>query len=556
MAEKGKVVNDFMEEFEEARSARSTWRDSMVNVYRLYRLTKSKKAYAWQSNIVVPKVLEVVEANTAKLLKGLFNYKPLVNIYPTNAFEVMPAQMTERAVNDRYTSLEGVLFFYEWIKMTAMFGFAPVKSTYDAMAGKLVDELVDPFAFIPDPYATTRNMNYCFEMRWPTLDHLKRMAEYGIYDPDAVKKLDEVFEQTPSMERSSEIGYEGAHRSTRIRVIERWEDGNLKVLANDEIIIRDEQKVFQASHGEHPFTVMHCTPVPLEFLSMGDGEVVKSSNEELNEIRNQRMDNLTLYMNQVLLVDDNKVDMGDPLWRPGKIIWGPTDSVKPLVQPNTSAAGIDMENVVREDAEAASGSYRYALGSSPQKSGETATGIISLQSKGNERYDVKLMLAGHAVTALAQKHTRLLQAYSSSPISLSERVNGQWKFDTIEKEMLQGKFRFTAGVIAASEDRFIRRRDLIDMYREFKDRPDVVNIPAFIKRVIETMDLPDSDELVMMPGNMPMQPGNISPMLGGQDINQPGSMPGGMPAVPPAQVAPMQDPFQGGIGNVIPFAQQ
>lgn len=552
MAQQEPMVAKLLEEYGEAKTARTQWRENMLKVYRLYRLYRPRKVYAWQANVVVPKTLEVIETNTAKLLKGLYSYKPMVNIYPTNEFEIQASVNAETVVNDRYASLEGVLFMYEWIKTTAMFGWAPVKSMYDAVLGTLVDELVDPFAFVPDPYATTRKMEYSYELRWVNLDYLKKMAQYGLYDGDKVAKLDKLMAETPAIERQKEIGRDGVARSTKVKLKDRWEGGNLKVIANDEYIIRDEDNVFAAAHGEHPYTFMHCTPVPLEFHSMGDGEVVRPSNEELNEIRNQRIDNLSLYMNQVLLVDDNKVEIGDPLWRPGKIIYGPTDAVKPLVQQNTSAAGIDMENIVREDAEAATGAYRYATGQAPSRSGETATGIISLQNKGNERYDAKLMLAGYSVAQLAQKHVRLLQAYMVQSFSSSERINGQWRFNSINKEALQGKFKFTAGVIAASEDRFLRRRDLLDMYREFKDRPDIVNLPALVKRIIETMDMPDTDELVITAG--PPAPGQISPMLGQQQQFGPQNA-GAMLQFPPAGVAPQQGPQQGGFDNVIPMVQ-
>jgi hypothetical protein len=534
-----KKVTEFMDQLAEANQGRQAWRDSMREVYKLYRLYRAKKSYQWQANIVVPKLLEIVEAGTAKLVKGIYAYRPVVNINPSNKKEIEAAARAERLVDHDLTSLEAFVQAVEWVKCGVLFGYGVRKSNY--ADGQLIDNLVDPFAFIPDPYATTHKLNYCFEIREVTLGHLEELAKAGVYDSGKVKALVESLRQSPAQERAQEIGRGGPSRATRVKLVERWVDDNLTVLANDEVFIREEEGLFKDSHGTHPYSFYFSTPVPMEFFPIGDGEAVRPGNEELNEIRNQRLDSLALYLNQVLVVDPNKVTIDDILWRPGKIIPATdTDGIKPLVQPNVAHGGTEMETTIKDEMEGAAGAYRYATGGAPDRA-ETATGIVSLQSKGNERYDLKQMLLGYSFAKMAEKHLRLYQAYMEKPKSVGRKQGGQHTFEDISRENIQGKFRFAAGVTAASEDKFIRRRDLLEMYREFKEDPNV-NVRELVKRVIESFDLPDSEALLLeenfdVPDGQPGIPGQGPPPPGPPSAPFPG-MEGGAGGIPPELLGP------------------
>lgn len=526
----------FVEEFNEAKSLRASWKTNALKVYRLYRLYRSQKTFDWQANVVVPKLFEAIEALAANMLLGTYQTLPIVRVLPTREGDWEAAVNVQELLDDDYTDADRMLLNYEWFKTGLLYGVGITKSFYNPETGRVEEELVDPFRFYVDPDSRIQKQNAVYEERYVTLDYLRAQAEKGIYQKELVEKLTTEMVQTGAEERLKEVGRETSYRATKVSLVERWKDDTVTTLANNTYVIRHEEDVFESSHQGHPYSFYHCIPVPMEFFSMGDGEVARSGNEELNEIRNQRLDNLALYMNQVLLVDTDKVSLDDVLWRPGKLIpvTGDTDAVKPLVQPNVQIAGIDMEETVKADIEAATGAYRYLIGGTPARQ-ETATAIMELQAKGGRRSDTKLLLAGYALVKKAQKQVALYQAYASKPIYIGKGVtSSKVNFFTFTKKDLQGRFKFETAVTSSAENKMLRRRDLLEVLHLFSSNPvfrDIVEIRELAKRVLESFDFPHPELLLVGGTSAPTAPEAGIP-----------------PGVPP-QLAPSLSGARGAGGN-------
>ena len=129
-------------------------------------------------------------------------------------------------------------------------------------------------------------------------------------------------------------------------------------------------------------------PVPNEIYGVGMMEMVQSLQHELNDTRNQRIDNIKLALNRMYIIDRGAdVDLDSLLNEPGGVIMANyTDGVQPLVTPPVTMDAFQNARDIAEDMQRTHGIHDPALGKPTSR--ETATGVLSLQEAANMRFQI------------------------------------------------------------------------------------------------------------------------------------------------------------------------
>ena len=278
----------------------------------------------------------------------------------------------------------------------------PITEKYDV---KIYDDnyiyYVDPFKFLIDPKAEPIDPIDSAEavilIKETTIPKLKEMEKEGIYkNISKVEKVKGVVEFTEGNERFNVVDKTAPTKlddkhTQRVTLYEYWEDDRVIVLAEEKIIIRDEPNPYW--HCRKPFLMARICPVQNEIYGIGLMEMVESLQHELNDTRNQRMDNIKFCLNKMWIISRMQ-DVNFPIIsEPGGniLVNNDVDSVKEISTSDVTQSSFINARDIAEDIQRAHGIHDPALGKPTAR--ETATGVLSLQEAANARFQMMIMIA-------------------------------------------------------------------------------------------------------------------------------------------------------------------
>lgn len=343
--------------------------------YQLYRSYLQNGSLPWRSNLFIPKTFEIIETVAPRIAyaQRTFIARPVEGGDVENAEAFTDLLKYQFEVTDMEDVIE------ELTKETLIYGTGIVKVSWrDNMP---YPELVDIFDFFPDPKARSdKELKYAIHRVQRDMEDLRQNPNY---DPKALDRLEqEESSVDDSQERKQRLGVIGvnAQDSSRKRftVYEyhgEYEGGvYIIAVAGNEVLRKDP-----SPYGTVPFVVVNDHKVPHELYGIGEIEPIESLQNELNDIRNQRLDNVKLAINKMWGVLAGGVQFEDELVsRPGGIVhltrpdalpeigWRPVDSTS-----------FTEEAIIKSDAERATGANSTLSGALVSPMGGTQGGVVN-----------------------------------------------------------------------------------------------------------------------------------------------------------------------------------
>jgi hypothetical protein len=226
-----------------------------------------------------------------------------------------------------------------------------------------------------------------------TFDELKRLEQQGVYENvDLLKESRDVSTEILS-QRERDL-FDVDRTKDKIEVIEQWRvqpDGSLKVISvgNRKVELRNKPNPFW--HGRYPFQVCSGTPDLFRIPGISDIEAIEQLQEMMWTLQNQRIDNLQLLNNAIVLIAD---DVDDPdlfEFAPGeKWLVSRPDQVSFLkVDPMTAQLSLQAESQLKADLQAISGGAPWLSGDNTSANANTATEASLLTTMAQRRVAAK-----------------------------------------------------------------------------------------------------------------------------------------------------------------------
>jgi len=163
-----------------------------------------------------------------------------------------------------------------------------------------------------------------------------------------------------------------------VELLEHWHigpDGGimLTVLGNKNVLLRHQESPYY--HGKFPFTVTSGTPYPFRTHGISDVEQIMELQEMIWSLASQRMDNVKLVNNAIILLRE---DMDDPdafEFYPGarNTVSDPTQVEMWTPDIRLAEVSLSAEQMVKRDMESISGGSQWLSGDQSMNSGGTAT---------------------------------------------------------------------------------------------------------------------------------------------------------------------------------------
>lgn len=264
-------------------------------------------------------------------------------------------------------------------------------------------EDVDVFDFVWSPYAY--NMDTCdwtAQRIWMSLEQvLQRLPENGgSWDSEGAKLLneDEIRKLPGAMQRYDEVWQrrmEGSGFHVRqfteygeqIHEVIEYHDGeNVFTVLDRKVLV----KVCENPCGEMPFQIYRPVPLQHQMVGIGALEPLEHLQRELDTLRSQRRDLVTLALCAGYAYDASSIDPEDLVFGPAAAIevdGDPRAALMPLGIRDVPGSGFQEELSIRTDIEAVSG-MSDALDNSPGGASSTATEAQLVQAALGRRIEL------------------------------------------------------------------------------------------------------------------------------------------------------------------------
>lgn len=396
------IANHVVQLYNTSKSWRQDNEDRWNEYYQAYRFYREPSEHVMRSNIYVPYTFAIVESVVPKMLNTIFSSQPIISVIPREAGDIELALLLERFLDFAFSdeSLEFFETIEDFFKEACIYGTSFLK-VIPRFVGKVPEldyidaDPVDLYKIFPDPRARSiRKAEWIIHKDWIEYDRLLQMAEQGIYKKSVVKDLKTKFDaewnvEKYKRERFAEIDREdslGYNKSTKsVEILEYWDREEIISIAGREVLLKREANPFR---GMLPFVMTRYTSVPHEFYGIGVPEMAETLQKELNDLRNQRMDNVNIIINRMFIANKySDIDFDTLVSYPGNVILaGDVDDIKPLDTRDVTRSCYMEEERLITDIQNVTGEWEYGRGQTPQRR-ETATGIIRLQQAANIRFD-------------------------------------------------------------------------------------------------------------------------------------------------------------------------
>lgn len=409
---KQEVIDLVIRDFARSEDVLNEWKNKIVKYYDLYQLVQKNKHYSGLAKIFVPETLRAVETVVAKLYGMIFAQPDWFEFYGRDnngdegaalaLTQLTSYQMEQNSFKARVMdslrqmviaglTVRKIGWDYQEVKRRLPGQDENGKSNvrYDTVKDTWTFEPVDLLTFhisdINIPYNDVQKAEWIGEQYIANKEWVKARTRRGwfsavmekeLYNDDKVAASSRASENVDSRLNSS--GFNNITKKGKCELLERWglvpcewvmepeqmaeeglEEGDLVegviVVGNRCAIIKLEVNPF--SHGQKPYVVCPYIPKEFELPGMGVAQIAESLQEEINDTRNQTMDNKTLVLSTMWLKSRaSGIKNSDLTIRPNGVInTNDMKGLEALRPPIVTNVGNNMEGISKNDLRESAG---------------------------------------------------------------------------------------------------------------------------------------------------------------------------------------------------------
>ena len=407
---------------------------------------------------------------------------------------------------------------------------------------------VDPYKLFIDPNANAENPIETAEaiifVTGTTIEELEGLERQGICkNISKVKQVkgtttfDYGDERFKNVDIKNPNTVEDKH-SNKVLLYEYWEDNRVIWVAEETVVIRDGVNPYW--HCRKPFVMARICPVPNEIYGIGLMEMVKCLQNELNDVRNARMDNVKLALNKMWKVArDADIDIEKLISEPGGIIlMNYCAGLEEVTTNDVTQSAFAEASAIADDIDRTLGVHDPARGKPTSR--ETATGVLSLIEQASMRFKLMIILLGKMISKIGEFMVDLNQQFA--PTEKVIRLTGG-DFKRIPVQDIIHRYDFEpVGAALEGLTKYARIEQLLRVRNTVTSNPEF-NLTEIDKEILNLLNFKNVEkyfkQMLPPPGMDGMPPG----MEG---------MGGGIPQLPPPQE---QVPQGEGTAGAPPFNQ-
>ena len=378
---------------------------------------------------------------------------------------------------------------------------------------------------------------------WYDIGQLKELERKGIY-----KNIDKLIEDPGSTGPSDSLKdreqdlFQTDRTRDKVEVLECWIDHGRRVvsIANRKVVIRDTGNPFRFEHltNQYPFVVCSTTPDMFRIAGVSEVELIRETQEILWTLLNQRLDNLQLINNAIVIMREDTDDPDSFDFYPGARNLVSDPSQVEMWTPNTQIADLSLnaEGVARNDLQNLIGASQAAQGLVDTETATQANIAVTLAQK---RLSMKKQMTKYAARRTGEQWLAMNQQFIKHDRYVPVvGKDGELAMEKVAALLLQGRYQIDVGQMDESELRQEERGEaqaLLQVAGQlapvFAATGKPLNMQAFLDNLLDAYGIQDKESFYSA---NPQQP---------PSVGQQGGPP--QPGAPQGVTAPQaSDPFQ------------
>lgn len=496
-----KIVNCF----EKAAEARKTYQERWKRYYDLYRCKSKPHSEDSKANIFVPEIYTTIETLTPRLVSNFLNTsKPIVQVIGREESDMKNARAAEQLLLYQFERMNLPMKLVTFYKQALLYGTSIGKVYWDYKLkndGTVINDgpafdVINLFDFYVDPEACgIDDARFCIHRSFLSMEELRDREDQGIYENvDQLKSCGECFGIAGNGNEKPD-GNNDALKERDIEILEYWEDDRVVTVAGRSVILRDTPNPF--SHGKKPFVQLIFVPVPFEFYGIGVVEPIEGLQLELNTKRNQRLDNVSLVINRMWLLQRGALDDLRQLHsRPGGVIVvNDINGLQPLPSPDVTSSSYQEEDNIKNDMQNTSGVSDYIRGSQTTYR-HTATEVKIKSDQSNTRFEFNFkLMAEMGLKRIAGMVIQLDQQFMDQERTVRLIGKNGVEFVKISPDEISGNFDLIPDVDPMQIDESDKKQQMLTLYSNLAKNP-VVDQRVLSRKLLESFDFQNVDEIL------------------------------------------------------------
>lgn len=563
--EQRQALDTFVRAFKTSRDWLSDRREKWSEYYQLYRSYSPyyENRPTWQSSFFIPKIFEAVETIHPRMLSALFAVPPLWTANPAKPDMEEAARQWEYFLDTRQRQMGMYLSMYEITKELLIYGTAWAKVFYQAddfyegsmvMPGDVFDIFPDPMASRVESKFRTRSMRYIIQRDVTHIDYLRELAAQKLYDKKKVDsiKRDGGYAYFSPQDRMQSVGIGGSTNDLAAgdltkdihEVQEYW--GRYTLLSDDgeepevfnvvatyvdrNTLVRFEENPYVMPlagqdywYAVKPYVMFRDVVLPNEAYGVGEPEILRYLQLELNDRRNQIGDAIQLAISPVYQFQTGTlVDSDIITFTPGSMIETRVpDALRPLQRDFGFMQGYQETEMIKQEMQDATGGNDPIAGRPLQKNVK-ATEYLSLIEQGGARIGAKIALLDQvSLPELGRMIYLLEKQYTREDVFAQIMDDGiVKKFMSINPSQLkfEGDFNIQVASLYGQKGAIAQRRAEItqlalSLVQAGVIPPNAVDFIKLLKSIAAASDIRETNIFNNVPPVQPPQPEAAQPSL-------------------------------------------
>lgn len=470
-------INQLLQLFDHSRRFKEIftprWKRNYEYYHSIDRELLARPEHA--SKLFIPRPYLVVETKTPKLVQGIVAKDPMFTVLPYSSDDIVRARISQELLTRQWRSQENQLqSMTNWIKDSFVYGLGVAKTCWEykmewmpqrAEGPTYLDPIsmqmvtpdvevagwkvtvdrpaflnVDIANFFWDPSSSTiEDCNYIIERQEVSRNTLKNMEQAGVY-----QNIDMVPQNQPgvldysglnnrqwTLRNHQAANGSGDYRMQNDPVYETvevltfwWVDGQRKfktVVANRKVIIQDVPMPYH--HNRWPYYKLVDTPLPGEFVGLGEIDVIADLTRELNEMRNQQNDNRNQFLKAFWIANRSaNVDLQQlEDMPPGGILevtGDPSAALTVMRPPQLDTMTFGGQQQIDADIQMTTGANDIAIGMATRSQVRTATTGNLMADSTETRFGLTALLALEQIRKVGRDMMALNQQFMSQPMAV------------------------------------------------------------------------------------------------------------------------------------------
>lgn len=536
------ILDIVTEDMERALKFQAPYFRKFANFYRLYNsvmLDSEKRPNG--ANLFIPYIYNIVETSIPKILGSVLDSKPFISYKPVGDLDLYKGEKMTMLVDFQLRQyMKAATRLYEIFKSSTMYGTAISKQiwkyetktvTRRKMAPITVEmddgtmeetEALQPQpetivtydapnmqnipleAFFFDPAYTDIDPSpwVCHEY-WMELYELQAGAEGKDAVYKNVKSLTTAETQGgPLADRLMSTTPEQGNMRDGVRIWEYWTNDWKVMVANKTTVVQCIPNPYY--HKKKPFVKWVLIPMPNEFYGKPPIEALEDLQAELNTTRSQRIDNVSLALNKMFIINRNaQVDTAQLVSRPNG--WIEVDNVeediKEMTFSDVTSSAYKEEEIIKEDMDVTSGVHNYDRGQQGDRK-DTATVANLLTSASSERFKLQVMMMEEdPMNELGKQLAELNKQFLDGDVWVRiTQDDGTSTAVPVSFEDIDTEYDIISvgTAIEASVNKEVRQAQLVQLFNMASQLPEV-NRPELVKAIFKEFDMKDIENLILTP---------------------------------------------------------